>query len=71
MVPAPPISAVHAGPGGALRLRAVVGLAIGAVAAFHLGFLYAPWCWLVLVFWLALLGGWWLDRFFSQPTSHP
>lgn len=71
MAPAPPISTVHAGPGGALRPRAVVALAIVAVAAFHLGFLYAPWYWLVLVFWVPLLERWWLDRSFSHPTSNP
>lgn len=70
MVPAPPASAVHAGPGGALRPSAVVGLAILAVAAFHLGFLDAPWCWLGLVFWVTRLGGWGLGCALSQPTSN-
>jgi apolipoprotein N-acyltransferase len=54
MTEAAPTPVAGACPVGTLKPRAVVLLALAAVAAFHLGFLYAPLWWLVLV-WLGCL----------------
>lgn len=54
MSAAAPALEVCACPGGTLKPRAVVLLAVVATAAFHLGFLIAPLSWLVLV-WLGCL----------------